>query len=182
MTPKRRDMAASRRLRRLRRLVHTTTSMRLPPGRGMPQQADTTTDDGAGITESGPLVLFDGVCNLCSWSVQFLGPRDRTGLLWFAAVQSRAGQAVLARSGLPTDHFDSFVLLEAGRIHVKSDAFFRVVRYMRFPWPLLMAGRLMPRRIADWLYDRIAGSRYRIFGRKDVCMIPRPELMRRFLP
>jgi predicted DCC family thiol-disulfide oxidoreductase YuxK len=137
---------------------------------------------GADITVVGPLVLFDGVCNLCSWSVQFLGPRDRTGRLWFAAVQSRTGQAVLARSALPTDRFDSFVFLEAGRIHVKSDAFFRLVRYMRFPWPVLAIGRLVPRRAADWIYDRIAGSRYRIFGRKRVCMVPRAELARRFLP
>jgi predicted DCC family thiol-disulfide oxidoreductase YuxK len=134
------------------------------------------------IIETGPLVLFDGVCNLCSWSVQFLAPRDRDGRLWFAAVQSETGQAVLARSGLPTDRFDSFVLLDAKQLYFKSNAFFRLVRYMTWPWPVLAVGRLLPRPVADWLYDRVARHRYRLFGRKDVCMMPSADLARRFLP
>jgi predicted DCC family thiol-disulfide oxidoreductase YuxK len=141
-----------------------------------------TPEADADIEATGPLVLFDGVCNLCSWSVQFLAPRDRAGKLWFAAVQSRTGQAILARSGLPTDRFDSFVFLEARRLHFKSDAVFRLVRYMTWPWPILKIGRVLPRPLADWLYDRLARNRYRLFGRKDVCMVPRPELVRRFLP
>ncbi|MEJ0067826.1 MAG: DCC1-like thiol-disulfide oxidoreductase family protein [Pseudomonadota bacterium] len=114
--------------------------------------------------------------------MRFLAPRDRAGKLWFAAVQSRTGQAVLARSGLPTDRFDSFVFLEAGRLYFKSDAVFRLVRYMTWPWPVLVIGRLLPRPIADWLYDCVARNRYRLFGRKDVCMMPSAELVRRFLP
>ncbi len=131
--------------------------------------------------EAGPLVLFDGVCNLCSWSVQVLAPRDRTGRLRFAAMQSTAGRQVLARHGLPLTDPDSFVLLEDGRVHLKSQAVFRCVRYMGGLWPLLQAGRLLPRRWADWLYDRIARNRYRLFGRKAQCMIPPPEIRRRFL-
>lgn len=139
------------------------------------------TSSGHPVIETGPLVLFDGVCNLCSWSVRFLASRDRAGQLWFASVQSETGQRLLAAHDLPTDRFDSFLFLEAGRLHEKSAAFFRLVGYMKFPWPLLTIGRLVPRVVADWLYDRVARNRYRLFGRRETCMIPRPELARRFL-
>jgi predicted DCC family thiol-disulfide oxidoreductase YuxK len=128
-----------------------------------------------------PLILFDGVCNLCSWSVQFLAPRDRDGVLWFAAVQSATGQAVLRRHDIPTEDYESFVLVENGRAYFKSDAFFRTLRYMRWPWPLLRIGLFVPRRPADWLYDRVARNRYAVFGRKAACMLPRPDLTARFL-
>jgi predicted DCC family thiol-disulfide oxidoreductase YuxK len=129
-----------------------------------------------------PLVLFDGICNLCSWSVQFLAPRDRYSRLWFASAQSSTGQAVLRRCGLPTEDWDSFVLVDDGGAWFKSAAFFRTVRYMTWPWPLLRVLRFVPRGIADWLYDRVARNRYAIFGRRPACMIPRPELVARFLP
>ena len=129
-----------------------------------------------------PLILFDGVCNLCSWSVQFLAPRDRAGRFWFAAVQSATGQAVLQRFGIPTSDWDSFVLVEDSGVYFKSEAFFRTVRYMIFPWPLLGVGRALPRWLGDWLYDRVARNRYALFGKKDVCMVPGPELAARFLP
>jgi predicted DCC family thiol-disulfide oxidoreductase YuxK len=128
-----------------------------------------------------PIILFDGVCNLCSWSVQFLAPRDRVGLLWFAPVQSDAGQALLAHHGIPAEDWESFALIEEGRAYFKSEAFFRAVRYMTYPWPVLRIARLMPRKLADWLYDRVARNRYAVFGRKPVCMMRRPELATRFL-
>jgi predicted DCC family thiol-disulfide oxidoreductase YuxK len=128
-----------------------------------------------------PLILFDGVCNPCSWSVQFLAPRDRSGVLWFAAVQSAAGQAVLKDRDLPADDYESFVLVEDGQAYFKSDAFFRTLRYMTWPWPLFGVGRVLPRAAADWLYDRVARNRYAVFGRKAACMLPRPDLAARFL-
>jgi predicted DCC family thiol-disulfide oxidoreductase YuxK len=128
-----------------------------------------------------PLFLFDGVCNLCCWWVQFLAPRDRDGRFWFASVQSETGQAVLRANGLPTDDWESFVLVENGKAYFKSDGFFRIVRYMTFPWPVFGIGRILPRVLADWLYDRVARNRYAIFGKKQSCMIPRPELKARFL-
>ena len=137
--------------------------------------------DEISVSKAGPLVLFDGVCNFCSWSVQFLAPRDKRGLLWYTPVQSRTGQEVLHRHGLPLDDYESFILLENGRIYEKSQAFFRVVRYMHFPWPLLRIGVLLPRRFANWLYDRVAKNRYAMFGKMDVCMIPPKEIAARFL-
>ena len=129
----------------------------------------------------GPLVLFDGICNLCSFSVRFLAPRDRTGRLRFASIQSAVGQQVLQRHGLPLQNWDSFVLLDGDRAYLKSEAFFRSVRFMRRPWPLLGLGRIVPSPVADWLYDRIARNRYALFGRKPHCMVPSPELRAKFL-
>ncbi len=139
---------------------------------------------GARVPEGGtpsPLILFDGVCNLCSWSVQFLAPRDRDKVLWFAPIQSAIGKAVLAEYALPLTDWESFVLVEDGRAYFKSEALFRTLRFMRFPWPLLRFGSLLPRRVADWLYDRIARNRYAVFGRKPACMVPRRDLAARFL-
>lgn len=113
--------------------------------------------------------------------MQFLAPRDRDGRFWFASVQSETGQAVLRANGLPTDDWESFVLVENGKAYFKSDGFFRIVRYMTFPWPVFGIGRILPRVLADWLYDRVARNRYAIFGKKQSCMIPRPELKARFL-
>jgi predicted DCC family thiol-disulfide oxidoreductase YuxK len=134
------------------------------------------------VTPPTPLILFDGVCNLCSWWVQFLAPRDKSGRFWFASVQSPSGQAVLRQLGLPTDDWESFVLLDDTGAYYKSEAFFRLVRHMAAPWPMLRFGRYVPRPLADWLYDRVARNRYAVFGRKSVCLVPRPELADRFLP
>ena len=86
-----------------------------------------------GRNTPSPLILFDGVCNLCSWSVQFLAPRDRGKVLWFAPMQSASGQAVLAERSIPGTDWESFVLVEDGRAYVKSEAFFRTLRFMTYP-------------------------------------------------
>lgn len=128
-----------------------------------------------------PIVLFDGVCNFCNGWVRFIVARDPQARLRLAAVQSPAGQEILERSGLPLDNFDTMVLVEDGTTYFKSTAFLRAVRYLKQPWPWLTAGRLVPRPVRDWLYDRIARNRYRLFGRTESCMIPTPEMRSRFL-
>lgn len=133
------------------------------------------------ILTQGPLVLFDGVCNLCNGSVRFLAPRDRTGRLRFAPIQSSAGQAVLGQHGLPLDDWESFVFLEDGEVHQKSAAWFRLLRYLPLPWSLLGLFRLTPRPVADWFYDRVARNRYALFGRHDTCLLPTPELRSKFV-
>ena len=74
------------------------------------------------------------------------------------------------------------MLVEGDRVYFKSQAFFLTVRYMKFPWPLLRVGGLLPRALADWVYDRVARNRYAMFGRKAVCMMPRADLAARFMP
>lgn len=128
-----------------------------------------------------PVIMFDGVCNLCSGWVAFAIARDPAARLRFAAVQSPVGQDFLCRRGLPIDRFESFYLIERGQVYEKSEAFFRMVTHLRWPWPLLCAGRLLPRFMRDWAYDRIAGNRYRLFGRRSECLVPDPSIAERFI-
>lgn len=128
-----------------------------------------------------PLMLFDGVCNLCSGWVRFCLAHERGTALRFAAMQSATGQAVLRSLGLPLDVYESFLFVEDGAVYAKSDGFFRMLRHLRQPWPWLRLTRVLPRSLCDWGYDRIARNRYRLFGRRDHCMIPAPHVAVRFL-
>jgi len=129
----------------------------------------------------GPLVLYDGTCGLCDRSVQLILRHDRRGRFRFAALQSDVGRALLARHGLPVDALDTVVLVEDGRAWTKSRAALGIARRMDAPWPALGVLGIVPRPVRDFLYDRVAKSRYRIFGRVDACMLPPPEVRARFL-
>ena len=133
------------------------------------------------VVLTGPLVLFDGVCNLCSGSLQFLLPRDRTGRLYFAPIQSTIGQQVLERHKLPLEDWDSFVFLDEGRVYLKAEAVLRIARFLPWPWRMLSAFRLLPKPVADWCYDRVARNRYRLFGRRQQCMVPDAKSSARFV-
>jgi predicted DCC family thiol-disulfide oxidoreductase YuxK len=133
------------------------------------------------VAQGRPIMLFDGVCNLCSGSVQFAIARDPAAKLRFAPIQSALGQEFLRRRGLPTEVFETFYVIDNGRVFEKSAAFLRMARYLRWPWPLLRAIWIVPRPLRDWLYDRIARNRYRLFGRRETCLIPTPEIADRFL-
>ncbi len=134
-----------------------------------------------GVGPHDCVVLFDGVCNLCSGAVQFLLARDRAGKLRFASLQSDAGRALLEWAGLPTEHYDTIVFVEGGRSYVKSTAALRLTRHLPRPWRWLALALVVPRGLRDWFYDRVAGNRYLLFGRRESCMMPTPELQRRFL-
>lgn len=127
------------------------------------------------------VVLFDGVCNLCNSSINFVIDRDPRGRLAFASLQSPAGQALLAEHGLPTSDFDTMVLIESGRTYLRSSAALRVLGKLRMPWRLLYPLLLIPPFVRNPVYNFIARRRYRWFGRLDACRVPTPELRRRFL-
>jgi predicted DCC family thiol-disulfide oxidoreductase YuxK len=128
-----------------------------------------------------PVLLFDGVCNLCTGVVQFVIRRDPAGRFRFAALQSEAGQAILSRFDLPRADFDTFVLLGADRIYTRSTAALRVARGLSGAWPLLYALSVIPRPVRDLVYGVVARHRYRWFGRKDRCMVPTADVAERFL-
>lgn len=128
-----------------------------------------------------PLILFDGVCNLCSGAVQFVIRRDPKARFRFAALQSAAGREALARAGVSGGLPDSIVLLHRGRVRVKSAAALAIARGLRLPWPLLGAFWLVPYPLRDLVYDWIARNRYRWFGRTEQCWVPTPELRARFV-
>ncbi|MBN8851009.1 MAG: thiol-disulfide oxidoreductase DCC family protein [Sphingobacteriales bacterium] len=128
-----------------------------------------------------PIVLFDGVCNLCSRSVQFILKRDRRGIFRFASLQSSLGQSLLQQSGLPTDGLDSFVLIDNGKIYTRSSGALRVLKRLGGLLSLLYGLWIVPRPVRDKLYDWVARNRYRWFGKEDSCWLPRPEWKERFL-
>ena len=126
-------------------------------------------------------ILFDGVCNLCNGFVRFVIERDPDAHFRFAALSSDAAGKLLASTGAGDPLPDSIVLLQDGRVYVRSDAPLLIARGLRFPWPLLAAFLIVPRFVRDRVYDFIAARRYRWFGRRDVCMVPTPDLKQRFL-
>jgi predicted DCC family thiol-disulfide oxidoreductase YuxK len=111
---------------------------------------------------TAPLVLYDGYCALCNRSVAFLLARQLPGALEYASLQSERGQRLLAAAGLPTQDFDSIVVSDGGRIYLRSAAALRLLRYLRFPWPLLGILRLVPALLRDPIYNFIAHNRYRL--------------------
>lgn len=132
-------------------------------------------------TTNQPVLLFDGVCNLCNVAVSFVIERDPANKFNFASLQSDYGQKVLAQHNLPQETFNSLVLQEGDKIYTKSTGALRVARGLGGLWPLLYAFIVVPRPIRDVVYSFIAKNRYRWFGKKDQCMIPSPEVRARFL-
>jgi len=126
-------------------------------------------------------ILFDGVCNLCNGFVRFVVRRDPAARFRLAALQSPAAAALLREAGVASPLPDSVILVEDGRVYLRSGAALRIARGLRFPWPLAYAAIVVPRFIRDRVYDAVAARRYRWFGRRDVCMVPTPELQKRFL-
>ena len=127
------------------------------------------------------VVYFDGVCNLCNSAVNFLIDQDKQGRLKFASLQSEAGKAVLHRSGLPEQDYDSFILVKNGQLFQKSEAVLEVVRLLGGGWSLLYIFKIIPPSWRDWLYTQVAQNRYRWFGKRTQCRLPAPELRTRFL-
>ena len=128
-----------------------------------------------------PLLLFDGVCNLCSASVQWVLQRDRAGQFRFAALQSAAGREALARFGLSAESMDTVVLVAGNRVFTRSDAVLELWRRLGRPWSWLYWLRGVPRPLRNGAYDWVARRRYRWFGRRRECWLPRPEWKERFL-
>ncbi len=127
------------------------------------------------------LVLFDGICNLCNASVLFIISHDPEAKFSFASLQSDAGQLALSRFKLPTADFDSFVYIRTGTVYQRSTAALYVLKDIGGLWKLMYVFMLVPRPLRDWVYDFIAHYRYRLFGKRESCMMPTPDLKKRFL-
>ncbi len=127
------------------------------------------------------IVLFDGVCNFCNYWVNFIIDRDNKNLFLFSSLQSKAGQELLKRFKLPTDEFDTFILVDGDTYLTKSDAVISIARCLRgFPKALVLC-KILPKFLRDLFYDLIAKNRYKMFGRKDSCRIPTAEEKSKFL-
>ncbi|MFN0213055.1 MAG: thiol-disulfide oxidoreductase DCC family protein [Saprospiraceae bacterium] len=127
------------------------------------------------------VLLFDGVCNLCNASVQWILKRDRMGHFRFAALQSEIGQQYLQQHGLASKDFDTVVLVANGRIYLRSDAALEILRHIGGFWKLLYVFKLLPQPLRDAIYKLVARNRYRWFGHREECMLPKPAWKDRFL-
>ncbi|KYG81894.1 putative DCC family thiol-disulfide oxidoreductase YuxK [Roseivirga ehrenbergii] len=127
------------------------------------------------------ILLFDGVCNLCNSSVNFIIDRDPKKHFKFAALQSDFGQSKLKELGFNQEEFDSLVLLSNGKVYRKSSAALRIAKKLNGLWPLLYIFILIPPFIRHGIYDIIGKNRYKWFGKQDSCRMPTPELKQRFI-
>ncbi len=127
------------------------------------------------------IILFDGVCNLCSGSVQFILKRDPQAKFKFASLQSSFGQTQLEKNGLDKNNLHSIILLKDGKILQRSDAALEIAKQLNGLWPAFYVFKILPRFLRDGIYNWIATNRYTWFGKKDACWLPSPELKSRFI-
>lgn len=132
-------------------------------------------------TDGLSIILFDGVCNFCNAGIHFIIRHDRHRVFRFAALQSEAGQKLLRQFRLPQNAFDSFVLIENGKVYQKSSAGIKVCGGLPWYWQWTQLFWLVPPFLRNAVYDRVARNRYRWFGKKDACAVPPPEVRSRFL-
>ena len=128
-----------------------------------------------------PLILFDGVCNLCNWSVQFILKRDKNKKFLFAPLQGKKGQEILQKFNLPANYLNSFILAEGGKIYTRSTAALRMLKILGRGWNIFYAFIIIPPFIRNGAYNLIAKYRYKWFGKREQCMVPGPEVRERFI-
>ena len=133
------------------------------------------------MKEDKPIILFDGVCNFCNAGVNFIIRQDKKNIFRFAALQSKAGQELADKYQLPKENFNSFILIDKGKVYNRSTAGFKVYSKLPWYWKWTQLFWIVPRFITDAIYDLIARNRYKWFGKKEECMIPTPEIRSRFL-
>jgi predicted DCC family thiol-disulfide oxidoreductase YuxK len=131
--------------------------------------------------EDHPIILFDGICNLCNASVQYVLKHDKNKIFRFASLQSAAGQLLLNENNLPNKSFNSFVLITNNKAYTRSTAALMVAKKLDGFTKLLYAFIVVPTFIRDAVYNLISKNRYKWFGKKEHCMLPTAELKSRFL-
>ncbi|SDS42735.1 Predicted thiol-disulfide oxidoreductase YuxK, DCC family [Formosa sp. Hel1_31_208] len=135
-----------------------------------------------GLPKNKQLILFDGVCNLCNSSVQYVIRHDKNDHFMFAPLQSSIGQQIIENYKIDTQKTDSILVYsELHGLSTKSTAALNVAKQLGFPRNLLAIFIIVPAFIRNWVYDFIAKNRYKWYGKKDECMIPTPELKSKFL-
>lgn len=134
------------------------------------------------LTKKNKLILFDGVCNLCNTSVQYIIQHDKKNVFLFAALQNETGKKILQKHQIDITKIDSIILYDAEKgVSTKSTAALKIAYHLAFPHPILNFFLIIPPFIRNWVYDYIAKNRYKWFGKKESCWIPTPELKSKFL-
>ncbi|MCB4797555.1 thiol-disulfide oxidoreductase DCC family protein [Neotamlana laminarinivorans] len=134
------------------------------------------------IPENKKLILFDGVCNLCDSSVQYVIKHDKKNMFLFTALQSDIGKQIIKKFNIDTKKTDSILLYTPNKsIEYKSTAALKIAYYLGFPQNVISIFLIIPTFIRNAVYDFIAKNRYKWYGKKEACMIPTPELKEKFL-
>lgn len=133
------------------------------------------------VTDKYHIVLFDGVCNLCNNSVDFIIRRDSNNVFKVGAIQDEHTQKLLSFFDIPTDYLDSLIYLHKDKVYYKSRGALEIARNLGGLWPLLYGLVIIPAFIRDPIYDWIARNRYKWFGKKETCRLPTPEERMKFL-
>ncbi len=127
------------------------------------------------------IILFDGLCNLCNGSVNFILKRDKVGKFKFASLQSEIGIELTKKYNIDTNIVDSIILIKNDNVFIKSSAVLEILKDLPIGWRILLIGIILPNFIRDWMYDLIVKHRYKIFGKKDECPIPPKDVQNKFL-
>ena len=133
------------------------------------------------ITDNDRIILFDGLCNLCSGLVSFIYCRDKHNVFRFAWAQEEPGIEIMEWAGLEGDLLETMIYVEDGKSYYKSTGVLKVARLLNFPWNLVSLGIIVPRFIRDWIYDRVSMNRYSWFGKREKCLVPNQEIRNSFL-
>ena len=129
----------------------------------------------------GAVVLFDGVCNFCNGTVNFIIEHDKAGYFKFAPLQSEIGEKLTAENGIDKTETDSVIVIEEDAAYTHSDAAMKIARRLDGIWSWAYFLRIVPKPIRDAAYKLLAKNRYRLFGRRDECIMPTPDVRARFL-
>jgi predicted DCC family thiol-disulfide oxidoreductase YuxK len=127
------------------------------------------------------VILFDGVCKLCNAWSNFIIKHDHQHVFKLCSVQSNEGQKILRHFGLSTEVYESMLVVEGSAVYQQSDAFFQVVARLGYPWKFICVFCMVPKLLRNWIYDRIALNRYRLFGKYDTCLLPVADHDTRYL-
>jgi predicted DCC family thiol-disulfide oxidoreductase YuxK len=128
---------------------------------------------------ANPIILFDGVCNFCNSSVNFIIEHDQKGYFKFAPLQSEIGKSLVEKFGL--SDVDSIILVENEKAYTHSTAALKFIKHLDGIWKFAYIFIIIPRPVRDFFYKLFAKNRYRLFGKKEACMLPTPEVRQRFL-
>ncbi len=128
-----------------------------------------------------PVIVFDGVCNLCNAAVDFIVRQDSEEIFQFASNQSEPGQAIASAAGVLTFDTDTIVLGVGDQSFVRSDAVLEIASRLGWPWKAASILRVIPRPVRDAAYKLLAANRYRLFGQRETCRVPTPKERSRFL-
>jgi predicted DCC family thiol-disulfide oxidoreductase YuxK len=133
------------------------------------------------MSASRKIVLFDGYCNLCNKSVQFILERERQSDLYFASLQSDFGKDLLKAHGYPEDYVDSVLFFDGKKLFGHSRAALKIAKHLKFPWSIVRVFWLVPNFLRDIVYRNVAKNRLRWFGKTESCWVMTPEYKARFL-